>query len=326
MAITFIDFALSGTTDSTTLNITLPATVVADDVMFLEYVHRSTGTGTLGGVGGSGWTNKSSNLFASDAFSHHLYYKRCDGTEAGDALTVTGLTNSCAGCVTVYRGVVKTGDPIEAFSEEDNASGNETHAEITTVRNGAWVVLTVANSPDFAISSQTCTSPGALTERAERLNTTGTDTSISHASAEKATAGATGALTWAQTDSASSSMAYAIKPYIFDDARAAIAAGLDSAQSEAAGWDARRSTIVPESAVVRTSATVVTITLVADASYNITATETITATVPAVALAGATQLVASPTFTISAVAAVTTVPSTPFTLPVRLPSHGVGYH
>ena len=77
---------------------------------------------------------------------------------------------------------------------------------------GAWVVLVVVNSPDLAVTPQTCTSPGALTARAERLSTGGTDTSIAHASAEKATAGATGAFTWAQTNAASGSWAYAIRP------------------------------------------------------------------------------------------------------------------
>lgn len=211
MAITFVTFALSATTDSTTLNITLP-TVQAGDVMLLEYTHRGTGTGTLGGVGGSDWNNKFTQLYSADAFSVHLYWKRCDGSESGDALTVSGLTDSCAGCVTLYRGVVASGDPIEAGAGESNASANETHAAITTLTNLAWVVLTVANSPDLNVSAQSTTSPGALAERAERLNTTGTDTSISHASAEKATAGTTGNLTWSQTNAASGSLAYAITP------------------------------------------------------------------------------------------------------------------
>lgn len=211
MAVSFVTFALSGTTDSTTLNITLP-TVQAGDVMILEYTHRATGTGTLGGAGGSGWTNKFTRTY-NTTMSAHLYYKRCDGTESGTALTVTGLTDSCAGCVTVYRGAKSVGDPIEAGTSEENASANETHAEITTLSPGTVVVLTVANTPDLSVSSQTtATSPGALTERAARLNTTGTDTSIAHASAEKATAGATGAATWSQTNAISASFLYAIGP------------------------------------------------------------------------------------------------------------------
>jgi len=50
----------------------------------------------------------------------------------------------------------------------------------------------------------------------------------------------------------------------------------DSAQAEAAGWDARESVILADAAFVRTSDTVVTITLQADAGYAITANETIT--------------------------------------------------
>ena len=55
--------------------------------------------------------------------------------------------------------------------------------------------------------------------------------------------------------------------------------------------------------IVRTSDTVVTITLGAEATYDITATETITATIPATALTGAGEIVATPTFTVTAVAA-----------------------
>lgn len=86
---------------------------------------------------------------------------------------------------------------------------------------------------------------------------------------------------------------------LFDAQRQAIIDGLDSAQSEANGWDAEVKAKIPVTDVVRTSDTVVTITLSAEAAYNITAQETITATVPASALQfGITPVVASPTFTI----------------------------
>lgn len=91
-----------------------------------------------------------------------------------------------------------------------------------------------------------------------------------------------------------------MQPSFVDDARAAIRAGLDSAQSEAAGWDAKIKPNIPLANIVRTSNTVVTITLQAQADYNITATETVTATVPASVIAGVSAVVASPTFTITA--------------------------
>lgn len=73
--------------------------------------------------------------------------------------------------------------------------------------------------------------------------------------------------------------------------------GIVSAQSEGAGWNARRAVIMPVGSVIRTSDTVVTVTLVADGAYAITANETITVTVPVAALASESgALTGAPTF------------------------------
>lgn len=214
MAISFISNALGGTTTTTSFSITLPATQ-SGDIIILEFVHRGTGDGTVGGTyTGPAFALKHDQTFAASAFSAKTYWSRATGNHSGQTVTGTGLTNSCAAIVTVYRGAKASGDPLAAATivGEENASGNETQAEITTTVDGAFVVLVVANSPDVAISSQACGSPATLVEQAERLSTGGTDSSISHASAEKATAGATGAFTWAQTNGASGSWAYAIEP------------------------------------------------------------------------------------------------------------------
>lgn len=87
----------------------------------------------------------------------------------------------------------------------------------------------------------------------------------------------------------------------FDAIRQDIINGLDSAQSEALGWNQQVRDSLPVSAVVRTSDTVVTITLDPSSSYDITAPETITVTVPASALDGPANLTASPTFTVALV-------------------------
>jgi hypothetical protein len=86
----------------------------------------------------------------------------------------------------------------------------------------------------------------------------------------------------------------------FDGERANILAGIDSAQSEATGWDAVPKATQSVSGVVRTSDTVVTITWDAFATYDITSSETITVTIPSTAVAGGSAIVASPTFSISA--------------------------
>ena len=85
----------------------------------------------------------------------------------------------------------------------------------------------------------------------------------------------------------------------FDAQRQAAINGLDSAQAEAAGWDAVVKAGIPVSAVVRTSDTVITITLPAFPTYQITATETVTWTLPASILTGGVAIVASPTFTVT---------------------------
>jgi len=214
MAVTYIVNALGGTTTTTSFSITSPTTAVGD-ILILEFCHRGTGNGTIGGTyTGPAFALKHSQLFATSAFSGKTYWSRATGNHAGQTITGSGLTNSCAAILTVYRGALASGDPLAdaTIVGEENASGNETQAQITTATAAAWPVLVVVNSPDLAVSSQACTSPGTLTERAERLSTGGTDSSIAHASAEKAGAGGTGAFTWAQTDAASGSWAYAIKP------------------------------------------------------------------------------------------------------------------
>lgn len=79
----------------------------------------------------------------------------------------------------------------------------------------------------------------------------------------------------------------------------ALIAGIDSAQAEAAGWDAVVKANMTFNDVTRTSDTVVTIILAAEATYSVTANETVTATVPATALTAAGQVVAAPTFTVT---------------------------
>lgn len=89
----------------------------------------------------------------------------------------------------------------------------------------------------------------------------------------------------------------------FDAIRQDIINGIDSAQAEGTGWDAVVKATQGVTGVVRTSNTVVTITLDAFATYDITSTETITVTVPSTSVVGALAIVATPTFTISAVGA-----------------------
>lgn len=86
----------------------------------------------------------------------------------------------------------------------------------------------------------------------------------------------------------------------FDLQRQNIINGLTSAQSETLGWNLVVKALQSVAGVVRTSDTIVTITLDAQATYNVTATETITVTIPGTALVLGNALVATPTFSVSA--------------------------
>jgi len=84
-----------------------------------------------------------------------------------------------------------------------------------------------------------------------------------------------------------------------DTIRQAIIDGLDSAQSEATGWNAEVRDKEVVGSVVRDSSTQVTITLSAAAAYDITADEEITVTVPASALTGGSSVTATPALAVT---------------------------
>lgn len=86
----------------------------------------------------------------------------------------------------------------------------------------------------------------------------------------------------------------------------AIIDGITSAQSELLGWNNEVRDKELTASVVRDSNTQITITLTAASAYDVTANETITATVPAQAIAGASAVIAAPTITVTAAAAVET--------------------
>ncbi len=80
----------------------------------------------------------------------------------------------------------------------------------------------------------------------------------------------------------------------------ALIAGIDSGGAEAAGWDAVVKANMAFGDVARTSDTIVTITLGAEPTYQITTGETVTVTIPTTALTAAVEIIATPTFAITA--------------------------
>lgn len=187
-------------------------TVEVGDLLVLDFTHGADADGSVtdDDTGGETWTLKGGGAFFSSLGFIRQYYKRATSATSGKTITVTGLSVSASGSLTVYRDAVATGDPFEAWTFEANGSGDETHASITTLTDGAMVCLVVAQIDNLAVATQSTTSPGTLTERVEHLSLGGPDSAIAHASEMKATAGATGSLTWTQVNTSSGSIAFAI--------------------------------------------------------------------------------------------------------------------
>jgi hypothetical protein len=215
---TFVAAVIMNETNPTTGGTFTVPTVQIGDEMEIQFMSRNHTAGTAyisvtdNDSGGSpeAWVMKGENATNR---RHTLWRRKATANTSGVTVTITGAVNSCAGVLVVYRGTA-AGDPIEDFTPVGLvASGTESIAGITPTSPDAMVCFGYGcHTDDIAISSQSTTDPGALTERAEMLSTGGSDCSVSHASAAQ-TGGptATGNFTWAGVDAACSPMIWTIK-------------------------------------------------------------------------------------------------------------------
>jgi hypothetical protein len=201
----------SGNT-TTSVGIVIPASTVANDIVIAAFTNGgSSADATVADNEGAGTWAK---ILSGDDGNTNLsvWWKRASANTAGKTVTASSMTNSCTGVVSVYSGCLTSGNPYGGQTFQSNASGTESHAAITPTVNGSMVFLVVGQQPDIAISTQAATSPAVLLERAEHLSTGGLDCSVALASEVQVTAGTTGALTWAQTNAATMSIAFYLTP------------------------------------------------------------------------------------------------------------------
>ncbi len=213
MTITLVGTAAVPTGNPTTsFTVGIQSQVVANDILILSVTNRDADAApsvTDNDTGGNTWARLESGTGCLT-----VWWKRATSATASKTITVSGLTGSSSGVLCAFNGC-RLGTPYEAVSYENNASANESHAAITTSRDGAWVVLAIGNdSNDLATDTQAATSPSTITERGEKLSTGGSDCSNTLCAAEKTTAGSTGTITWAQVDGASCSCAFALVPAV----------------------------------------------------------------------------------------------------------------
>lgn len=307
----------AGKTGATTVNFALTnglaSVPAAGDLVVVSYGVGSASSDralTIQNSGATNYTLIDSELFVADTFSANLRvaYRFMPGTpETSVVLSGTGsIQDAGAYTIHVFRGV-DSGTPLDVAAVP--ATGTNTRladpASITPSTSGAKILIVGS-----AAMGAGGTFTGAyLTDRRVTTQADTNDVNIQSGYVDW-TSGAynPAAFGGGGTDTTNDSwcaMTVALRPLVttpFPDARAAIRDGLDSAQSEAAGWDAKVKPNIPLANIERLSDTQCRVTLQAQADYDITATETITATVPASAVVGNAAIVATPTFTVATAA------------------------
>ena len=205
----------ASTTGTTGGTITIP-TVSVDDELEVLVISRDHTSGTAyatctdNDTGGDTWTRA---ITSTDRKSY-LFRKKATSGTSGKTITIAGAVGSCAGGLTVIRGSA-SGDPNTDLSVEDNASGDESHATFTPTQANSMIcfgVFDTGNDTDV-VTLMGCTTPGHLPQVWFRLSTGGSDCRVQQfIGAQSGGPTATGALTWAQTNSTTKSIAWAIKP------------------------------------------------------------------------------------------------------------------
>ena len=143
----------------------------------------------------------------------NVFWKKATLGSVNNIITIAGAIGSLSGGSITLMGAA-AGDPTTDMLFESNASGDETMAGFTPANANSHVIFSVHNyGNDNAGSSQSCATLGALTERFDDLSTGGLDCAC-NASSKVSASGptATGNFTWAQTDGATWSAQWAVKP------------------------------------------------------------------------------------------------------------------
>ena len=269
--------------------------IAGDLALIVLYSDQGTGSTP------SGWAEITGSPWGSATPKLQAFWKVLTGSEGTPVTTISGSTTNMSHCanVAIYSGLGSIG----AIGTASAGTGSPmTAGAITTTADNSIVLGLCGRGDNESASTQTFGGSGTgVTEQLDGGTNEGNDSQVSMYDKAFPTSGTSSGNGSAATSATDPwvSVLVELKPSTpFISARAAIASGLDSGQSESAGWDAKVKPNIPVANVVRTSNTVITVTLHAQADYDITAQETITATVPASALVSGLSVVASPTFTV----------------------------
>jgi hypothetical protein len=282
------------------VSITFPATypykLKGDFAVILLYSDQGSGSVP------TDWAEVTGSPFGAGTEKIQVFYKVLAGGDSDPSTTISGSAANMSVCAQM---MIFQGCKIGAIGSPSNGTGSPmTASAINTTADNSIVLFLCGRGDNESSSGQTF--GGSTTGVVEILDggtDAGNDSQVSCAYKKFPTSGTTsgaGASTTSATDPWVGVMVELIPTTLFTDSRTSIRSGLDSAQAEAAGWDATVKPNIPLANIVRTGPQIVTVTLQAQADYNITATETITAILPSGSVNGGSPVTASPTFTITA--------------------------
>lgn len=214
MAVTHVGNAAHNELDPTTsCTVTIPACNV-DDILEIDATNRNANVDlsvTDDDTGGNAWALMIRQPADTDNRSGQVWWKRATAGTSGKTVTVAGATNSICAAINVYRGVDTGATPYEGVNGEKNASGDNDNAG-STVSAGSMVVGIVFHPlNNQAATDFLATDPSALTLRQHAESSGGSDCAVDHASAVRATAGATGTVSWTKPANIACSVVFAWK-------------------------------------------------------------------------------------------------------------------
>jgi hypothetical protein len=190
-----VDTAGGGIPDGGTLDLPVPAGVVAGDLLIAQVAYNAPNTGSITPVD-AGWNLIDLLKHPTLDIMQGLYWREATGSEPAQySFTLTsGAANTAAGAIAAYSGVDTT-SPIDAALGQTNGNSTSIDApSITTTQVGTTLIGFFAVRDDGSM-----TSPGGMTERWDITSgTAGTaadETNIGAADELLAAAGATGGRT-----------------------------------------------------------------------------------------------------------------------------------
>lgn len=167
-----------------------------------------------------------------------VWWKLGTQADVGARLTIASGVGSTSGGLIWCKGTDgANGDPTTNLTLETNASGNETHAGIDPTNDDSIVVFAIGDygndtNVPTVISGATM---GSLEPEWFQAPSSGGSDSLTTVTARTLASGATGDITWSQTNSTTKSVLFAVAPEPSDDVSGTGASTLEDVTSDGDG-------------------------------------------------------------------------------------------